>query len=66
MRLLVTVTVHVTVLAPPSPDVLHWSMSVTGDGDVVVLPGGHAAEPVQEMVVTIVADPVGSVGVAAL
>ena len=58
-----TVTSQVTVLAPPRPVPLHWSMFVTGVVDVVVLPVGHAddpvADPVHWTVVTIVARPVG-------
>lgn len=65
-----TVTVQFTVLAPLSPALLHCVMSVTGVVDVVVPPVGQAADPVadpvQEMVVTIVAVPVGILGVAAL
>ncbi|MGI8921243.1 MAG: hypothetical protein ACR2HD_06155 [Solirubrobacteraceae bacterium] len=38
----------------------------TGVVEVVVPPVGHTADPVQEMVVTIVAKPVGWAGVAAL
>jgi hypothetical protein len=63
---LVTVTVQVTVLAPPSPEPLHWSTSVTGVAEVVVRPVGHFADPVHEIVVTIVAEPIGVFGVAAL
>jgi hypothetical protein len=37
VTLLVIVVVHVTVLAPPPPDWLHWWTSVMGDVDVVVL-----------------------------
>jgi hypothetical protein len=63
VRLLVTVTLQVTVLAPPRPEPLHWSMLVTGVVDVVVPPVGQAddpvAEPVHWMVVTTVAKPVG-------
>jgi hypothetical protein len=66
VRLLVTVTVHVTVLAPPSPALLHWLITHTGWVDVVVPPSGHAADPVHMMLVTIVARPVGEPGVAAL
>ncbi len=66
VRSLVTVTVHVTVLAPPGPASLHWVMLVTGNIDVVVLPGGQAAEPVQETVMTMVADPFGWLGAAGL
>jgi hypothetical protein len=64
--LLVTVAVHVTVLAPPSPEPLHWSISVIGVDEVVVPPVGHCADPVHEIVVTIVAEPVGVFGVAGL
>jgi hypothetical protein len=34
---LVIVDVHVTVLAPPAPDWLHWWISVMGNVEVVVL-----------------------------
>jgi hypothetical protein len=53
------VTVQVTVLAPPSPAPLHWLITVTGVVEVVVPPVGHIADPVHEIVVTIVAKPVG-------
>jgi hypothetical protein len=59
VRLLVTVPVQVTVLAPPRPAVLHWVMLVTGVVDVVVPPVGHTADPVQCTVVTMTAAPVG-------
>lgn len=62
----VTVAVHVTVLAPPRPAVLHWSMPDTGVLDVMVPAVGQTAEPVQLMIVTIVAKPVGESGVDAL
>ena len=64
--MLVTVTVHVTVLAPPRPALLHWVITVMGVVEVVVPPVGQMAEPVHEMVVTIVASPVGRPGVAGL
>jgi hypothetical protein len=64
--LFVTVTVQVTVLAPPRPELLHWLIVVTGVVDVVVPPVGQIAEPVHIVVVVIVARPVGVVGVAAL
>jgi hypothetical protein len=56
---LVTVTVQVTVLAPPSPAALHWVITVTGVVEVVVPPVGQTADPVQLTDVTIVAKPVG-------
>jgi hypothetical protein len=56
---LVTVTVHVTVLAPPSPALLHWVITVTGVVEVLVPPVGQTADPVQLTVMTIVARPVG-------
>jgi len=59
VRLLVTVAVHVTVLAAPRPVPLHWSICVTGVGEVVVVPDGQTADPVHWAVVTIVAMPVG-------
>ena len=62
----VTVTVQVTVLAPPRPAPLHWVITVTGVVEVVVPPVGQTADPVHEIVVTIVARPVGSPGVAGL
>jgi len=62
----VTVTVQSTVLAPPSPALLHWLITVTGVVEVVVPPEGQIAEPVQLVVVTIVAKPVGLLGVAGL
>lgn len=37
VMLLVIVVVHVTVLAPPVPDWLHWWISVIGAVDVVVI-----------------------------
>lgn len=37
VMLLVMVEVHVTVLAPPFPELLHWLISVMGDVDVVEL-----------------------------
>jgi hypothetical protein len=64
--LLVTVTVQVTVLAPPRPALLHWVITVTGVVEVVVPPVGQTADPVHMALVTIVAKPVGSSGVAAL
>ena len=64
--MLVTVTVQVTVLAPPKPEVLHSVIEVTGEVEVVLPAVGQTAEPVQEMLVTIVARPVGCPGVAAL
>ena len=66
VRLLVTVAVHVTVLAPPSPAMLHWLIEVTGVVDDVDIPGPQLAEPVQLSVVTIDAEPVGIAGVAGL
>jgi hypothetical protein len=57
--LFVTVTVQVTVLAPPRPALLHWVITVTGVVDVVVPPVGQTADPVHMMLVTIVAKPVG-------
>lgn len=63
---MVTVAVQVTVLAPPRPASSHWVIPVTGTAEVVVPLFGHDAEPVQEISVAIVADPVGSAGVAAL
>ena len=62
----VIVTVQVTVLAPPSPALLHCVTTVIGVVEVVVEPVGQTAEPVQARVVTIVASPVGWPGVAAL
>lgn len=61
-----TVASQVTVLAPPSPALLHWVTPVTGTADDVLPPVGQTADPVQAMIVTMVAEPVGSVGVAAL
>ncbi len=61
-----TVTVHVTVLAPPSPTLLHWLITVIGVVEVVVLPVGQTADPVHMISVTIVARPVGRSGVAGL
>ncbi len=61
-----TVAVHVTVLAPPRPASLHCDTPVTGVAELVVVPGGHTAPPVHWTVVTIVADPVGVLGVAGL
>lgn len=58
--------VQVTVLAPPRPAPLHWLTLVTGFVEVVVRPVGHSADPVHEIVVTIVAKPVGLFGVAGL
>lgn len=66
MRLLMTVTVQVTVLAPPRPASLHWLIVVTGVVEVVVPPTGHTAAPVHAIVVAIIAVPVGFVGVAGL
>jgi hypothetical protein len=63
-RSLVTVAVHVTVLAPPRPALLHWVIPVTGLVDVVVPPVGQTAEPVQVIWVTTVAP--GPTGVGAL
>ena len=57
--MLVTVASQVTVLAAPRPASLHWLMSVTGVGEVVVVPAGQTADPVHSYVVTIVAWPVG-------
>jgi hypothetical protein len=62
---LVTVASQVTVLAPPSPAELHCVIPVTGTAEVVLPPVGHTAEPVHEMIVTMVAKPVGAPGVAA-
>jgi hypothetical protein len=64
--LLVTVAVQVTVLAPPRPEALHWVIPVTGSTEVVVPLVPHTTGAVQAMSVAIVADPVGSAGVAAL
>ncbi len=61
-----TVTVQVTVLAPPRPALLHWLIVVTGVVEVVVPPVGHIADPVHVIVVAIIAKPVGLVGVAGL
>ena len=61
-----TVTVQVTVLAPPSPAMSHWVTAVTGTAEVVVPLVGHTADPVHVFWVTMVAKPVGTVGVAAL
>ena len=61
-----TVTVQVTVLAPPRPALLHWVMTVIGVVEVELPPVGQTAEPVHEIVVTIVASPVGRPGVAGL
>jgi hypothetical protein len=68
-RSLVTVAVHVIVLAPPRPALSHWVIPVTGLVDVVVPPVGQTAEPVQLTWVTIVAPAptgVGALGSAAL
>ena len=61
-----TVTSHVTVLAPPSPTMSHCVIPVTGTAELEVPPVGQTADPVHEMIVTMVAEPVGSSGVAAL
>lgn len=37
VMMLVMVEVHVTVLAPPLPEPLHWLISVMGDVDLVEL-----------------------------
>jgi hypothetical protein len=37
VMLLVMVEVHVTVLAPPIPELLHWLISVMGNVDFVVV-----------------------------
>jgi len=66
VRSLVTVTSQVTWLAPPGPAKLHWLIDVIGVADVVVVPGGQESAALHTMVVTIVAVPVGTVGVAAL
>jgi len=66
VRLLVTLAVQVTVLAPPSPEALHWVILVTGSTDVVVPEVAQITGAVQAMSVVIVARPVGSVGVAGL
>jgi hypothetical protein len=63
---LVTVAVQVTVLAPPRPEASHWVIPVTGSTEVVVPVVPHTTGAVQAMSVVIVADPVGSAGVAAL
>jgi hypothetical protein len=44
--LLVTVTVQVTVLAPPNPAVSHCVIPTTGTADVVVPLVGQTADPV--------------------
>ncbi len=57
------------MLAPPRPVLLHWVIWVTGVVEMVVPPVGQVVAmsvPVQEMVVTIVVEQVGVVGVAAL
>jgi len=66
LRLFVTVAVQVTVLAPPRPEALHWVIPVTGFTELVVLEIPHTTGAVQAMSVVIVANPVGSAGVAAL
>ncbi len=66
VRLLTTVAVQVTVLAPPRPALLHWLTTVTGVVEVVVPPVGQTADPVHMIVVTIDAKPIGWLGVAAL
>lgn len=66
VRLLVTVAVQVTVLAAPSPEVLHWVTLLTGVVEVVVPPAGQLAAAGHDTAVTIVARPVGWLGVAAL
>ena len=56
-------TVHVTVLAGPEPEWSHWLIVVTGVVEVVVPLGGQLteplADPVQLIVRSIVAEPVG-------
>lgn len=64
--MLVTVAVQVTVLAPPRPEMLHCVMLVTGVVELVVPPTAQMAAAEHETVVTIVAEPVGWLGVAAL
>jgi hypothetical protein len=66
VKLLVTVAVHVTVLARPSPEDSHCVMFDTGVAEVVVPPTAQAAAAGHEMVVTTVANPVGWLGVAGL
>lgn len=66
VRLFVTVAVQVTVLAPPRPEALHWVIPVTGFTELVALEIPHTTGAVQAMSVVIVANPVGSAGVAAL
>jgi len=66
VRLLVTVTVQVTVLAPPRPATSHWVIPVTGSTEVVVPVVPHTTGAVQAMSVVIVANPVGSAGVPGL
>ncbi len=61
-----TEAVQVTVAAPPTPALLHWLITVTGVVEVVVPPVGQTADPVHMIVVTIVARPIGWLGVAAL
>ena len=63
---MVTVAVQVTVLAPPRPEMLHCVMLVTGVVELVVPPTAQMAAAGHETVVTIVAEPVGWLGVAAL
>jgi len=66
VRLLVTVAVQFTVLALPRPELSHWVIDVTGAVEVIVPPTGQFAAAGHERVVTIVAEPVGWLGVAAL
>ena len=66
--MLVTVTVQVTVPAPPVSTLLHWLILVIGVVEISVKTplGPQDADPVHEISVTIVANPVGLLGVAAL
>ena len=61
-----TVTVQVTVLAPPRPALLHCVITVIGTSEVTVPPTGQTADPVHTIEVTTVARPVGVPGVAGL
>jgi hypothetical protein len=70
VRLLVTVTVQVTVLAPVLPALLHCSITVIGVVENVVvgswLSNEHVASPVHWMLVVMVAMPTGESGVSGL
>ena len=67
MRLLVTVTVQVTVLAPILAASLHWLITVIGVVEVCVKsPFSQIAPSLHAMLVTIVARPIGLLGSSGL